>query len=86
MAEPESALKTSGAREGTKRGHALKRARELHRRIREDFSKAHRAGMAALERHDYRGLTDAIEAEASAIAAHVAALQQLNETIKSRVK
>jgi len=86
MAEPRPVRNTSGAREATRRGHALKRALELHRRIREDFSKAHRDGIAALERHDYRGLTTAIDAEASAIAALGAAVQQLNETIKSRVK
>ncbi len=86
MAEPPAVRKTSEKPRGTQRGHALKRALELHKRIREDFSKAHRDGMAALERHDYRALSAAIEAEASAIAAHIAALHQLNDTIKSRVK
>ena len=86
MADPSTASTTSETSAGGQRRRALKRALELHKRSREDFSKAHRDGMAALERHDYRGLTTAIEAEASAIAAHVAALQQLNDTIKSRVK
>jgi hypothetical protein len=86
MAEPRPERNTSGVREGSRRDRALERALELHRRIREDFSKAHRDGIGALERHDYRGLTTAIDAEASAIAAHVAAVQQLNEAIKSRVK
>jgi hypothetical protein len=86
MADPPAARKASGTRDGTERRHALKRTLELHRRIREDFSKAHRDGIAALRRHDYRALTAAIEAEGSAIAAHVAALRQLNDTTRSRAK
>ncbi len=62
----------------------LKRALELHRRSHADFSKAHRSGIAALKRHDYAALTNAVREEASAIAAHNAAFRQLNETIKSR--
>jgi hypothetical protein len=64
----------------------LKRAVELHKRSRQDFSRAHQNGMSALARRDYNGLTIAIREEASAIAAHGAACHQLNETIKLRVK
>jgi hypothetical protein len=65
---------------------ALRRALELHKRSRENFSKAHRDGIAALARGDYRALTNAIHDESSAVAAHRAAVDQLNETIKSRSK
>lgn len=64
----------------------LKRALELHKRSRADFSKAHRNGIAALACHDYAALTMAVREEASAIAAHRVAFQQLNETIKSHGK
>jgi hypothetical protein len=64
----------------------LKRALDLHKRSREDFSRAHQDGLAALERHDYGALTNAVRAEASAIAAHSAAVRQLDEAIKSRCK
>jgi hypothetical protein len=64
----------------------LRRALELHKRSRREFSQAHRNGIAALERRDYRALSDAVQEEASAIAQHGAALHELNETIKSRGK
>jgi hypothetical protein len=64
----------------------LKRALELHKRSRADFSKAHRNGVAALACRDYAALTIAVREEASAIAAHRVAFQQLNQTIKSRAK
>jgi hypothetical protein len=62
----------------------LKRALELHKRSRADFSRAHRNGIAALACHDYAALTTAVREEACAIAAHRVAFQQLNETIRSR--
>jgi hypothetical protein len=65
-----------------KRHEELMRARELHRRSREQFSKAHEHGLDALKRHDYRALDDAIAEEASAIAKHARAMQQLNDVIE----
>jgi predicted translin family RNA/ssDNA-binding protein len=68
------------------RDQALKLALEIHKRSREIFSKAHREGLAALERHDYQALSQAVEDEASAIAKHREAVQQLNNTIKAQDK
>jgi hypothetical protein len=68
------------------RDQALKHALELHKRSREDFSKAHQDGMAALKRRDYRALSQAVEQEGSAIAATGEALQQLNDRIKAHGK
>jgi len=64
-----------------KRHDELMRARDLHRRSREQFAKGHEHGLDALKRHDYRALDDAIAEEASAIATHANALQQLNDVI-----
>ncbi|HTH00653.1 MAG TPA: hypothetical protein VL882_10330 [Vicinamibacterales bacterium] len=65
------------------RHQALKQALELHKRSRQQFSRAHEQGLAALERRDLRALSQAIDAETSAIAAHVAAIHQLNDAIKT---
>jgi hypothetical protein len=65
-----------------KRHEELMRARELHRRSREQFAKAHEHGLDALKRHDYRALDAAIAEEASAIATHARAMQRLNDVIE----
>ena len=64
----------------------LKQALEIHKRSREIFSKAHQDGLAALARRDYQALSQAVDDEASAIAKHREAVQQLNDTIKDNGK
>jgi|tagenome__1003787_1003787.scaffolds.fasta_scaffold10799013_2 hypothetical protein len=66
------------------RHEELMRAREVLRRNREQFFKAHKHGLDALKQHDYRAFNDAIEEEASAIAAHGKALLRLSSVTQSK--
>jgi len=65
-----------------KRHEELMRARELHRRSRQQFSAAHQHGLDALKRHDYGALNQAIAEEAAAIDTHAQAVQRLNDVIE----
>ena len=67
-------------------GQALKQTLEIHKHIREIFSKAHREGLAALERRDYQALSQAVDDEAAAIAKHREAVRRLNDIIKANSK
>jgi hypothetical protein len=66
------------------RHEELMRAREVLKRNREQFSKAHEHGLDALKRHDYRAFNDAIAEEASAIAAHGKALRRLSGVTQTK--
>jgi hypothetical protein len=65
------------------RHQQLRYVRELGKRSRDVFAKAHEQGLAALDRHDYEALARAIADEASAIATHEDAVKRLDQAIKS---